>query len=406
MPTASAKKSGSYTTTYKIRFYTNNIEELKLTKEQYNKLIKKYYDLIFTYEGVLELSTQKCLRELEKLTIIGISGEKPIEYFEQNAPSELRRAAINQAIGLAKSYLELSKKNDLTQKATKFNCSVVFYKGMYKDLEPNGKVKIKLFDGEKWKWYDAKFKDWKFPEDSKALSPTLVIKKDYVMAHVPIKIKIDDITPIKERMKRDNVNVCGIAFSNTSKPVTCVIVDKNGKHVKTLFVKGGNEYKNQIRKILNKQRKNISKNKKIAIVKQNHKSYYEKGNRILNHYAHVMSRQIVNFCIENDVQIIVTPLSTKDKVYYYAKGNKSNPIYLREKVSEFLNYKAFREGILSTTVLRKNKASKCYKCGGKIISKKLKRSKRLKTYCENNHILDYYFNYAMNVALDFLSKYK
>ena len=93
-------------------------------------------------------------------------------------------------------------------------------------------------------------------------------------------------------------------------------------------------------------------------------------------------------------------MSTKDKVYYYIKGNKSRPIYLREKITEFINYKGYRNGILTTTVLRKEKASRCYKCNGKI------QNKHLKTCCENGHQLDYYFNYAMNVALDCLKKYK
>ena len=402
----SKKKIGSYTTTYKIRFYINEIEFLKLTQEIYNEIIQKYYDLIFKYPEVLELSRQKCLRELEKLTIISVTKDKPKEYFELDAPTELRRAAINQAIGLAKSYNELLKMSEESNKvkapnkAEKFNCSVTFYKGMYKNLEASGKVSIKLFDGKKWSWFNAKFKNWSFNENDEILSPTLVINKDYVMAHIPVKRKIDDVTPIKDRMKENDVRVCAVAFSNTDKPVTCVIVDKEGNLVKSLFVDGGSEYRDLISKILNRQKKNLSKNKNLQYEKKNHKKYREKSNRIVNHFSHVMSKKIVDFCLENDAKVIVTALSTKDKVYYHTKGDKSRPIYLREKITEYLNYKAYREGILSTTVLRKDKASLCYKCRGKI------QNRNLKTVCENGHKLDYYFNYAMNIALDCLEKYK
>lgn len=174
---------------------------------------------------------------------------------------------------------------------------------------------------------------------------------------------------------------------------------ENGKLIKTHFVARGNEYKNQITKILNRQKKNMLENKNLQQTKQNHKTYREKTNRIIKHYAHVMSREIVNFCLENNVQVIASALSTKDKVYYYTKSKKNRPIYLRENITEFVNYKAFRVGILSTIVLRKDKASRCYKCGGNI------KSRKLKTYCENGHKSDYYFNYAMNVALDCLKKY-
>ncbi len=400
------KKTGYSVTTYKIRFYTNQTEYLKLTQEIYNEIIEAYYNLLFRYTELLALSTQKCLRELEKLTIIGITGEKPAEYFEQNAPTELRRAAINQAIGLVKSYFELLKMSEENEKfqspnkATSFHCSLILYKGMYKNVESNGSVRIKLFDGKKWRWFDAKFKNWNFPEEAQILSPTLVIHKDYVMAHIPVRRKIEDVTPIKERMKHEEVRVCGIAFSNTDKVATCVVINKTGEVVKTLFISGGNEYKSLITKLFNKQKKNILENKKLQEIKQNHKTYREKANRIINHYAHVMSRQIVDFCIENKVEVIVTALATKDKAYYYTKSSKSRPIYLREKITEFIIYKAYREGILSTTVLRKDKASKCYKCSGAI------KSRKLKTYCENGHQLDYYFNYAINVALEILKKYE
>ena len=111
------KKAKNYITTYKLRFYTNNLDYLKNTQEIYN---------------LINLSNQKCLRELEKLTIIGLDEKKPIEYFEQNSPTEFRRAAINQAIGLAKSYFELLKMSNEDSKmkppsiATTFNCSVTF----------------------------------------------------------------------------------------------------------------------------------------------------------------------------------------------------------------------------------------------------------------------------------------
>ena len=404
-PTKNNKKSGTYTTTYKIRFYTNNLEYLKLTQQIYNELIETYYKLLFKYEELLTLSNQKCMRELEKLTIIGLTGERPPEYFDQNAPTELRRAAINHAIGLAKSYTKLSKKSKENpkqkkpNKATTFNCSTTFYKGMYKNIEPNGTVEIKLYVGEKWRWYKAKFKNWNFPENAQILSPTIVINKDYVMAHIPVKRKIDDITPIKERMKDENVRVCGIAFSNTDKVATCVVIDRQGKVIKTLFVTGGNEYKNQITKILNKQKRNISNNKEIQQTNNNHKNYRKKTNQIINYYSHVISKKIIDFCIQNHVQVISTALSTKDKAYYYTKSKKNRPIYLRENITNYITYKAFRKGILSTIVPRKDKASKCYKCGGEI------QSRKLKTKCENGHQMDYYFNYAMNVALESLRKY-
>ena len=135
------RKTGYYTTTYKIRLYTNHLENFRLTNQIYNELIKKYYELIFENIEFLKLSNQKCLRELEKITIISKTGEKPKNYFEQNAPLYLRRAAINQAIGQARIYLGLQKNLKINKnanapsKATEFNFPTTFYKGMYRNFK-------------------------------------------------------------------------------------------------------------------------------------------------------------------------------------------------------------------------------------------------------------------------------
>ena len=232
------KKTGYYTTTYKIRLYTNNLEYLKLTNQIYNELVKKYYEILFENIEFLKLSNQNCLRELEKITIKSKTVEKPSKYFEQNAPLYLRRAAINHAIGQVRSYnalLEKSKKDKTTKKpskAKKFNCPMTLYKGMYKDLE-DGKIKLKLFNGEQWKWFEAKFKNWNISKEDEILSPTIIIEKDYVMAHIPVKKTIEDVTPIKYRMQDENVKVCGIAFSNSDNFAICVALNSKGKLLKT-----------------------------------------------------------------------------------------------------------------------------------------------------------------------------
>ena len=403
-------KIGYYTTTYKKRLYTNNLAYFKLTQEIFDDLIKKYYEIIFQDTEVLKLSNQKCLAELERSTVLTRKGprkgEIPKYYFKQNAPVELRRAAINQAIGMARSYFEmlkLSEKNDKIKapnKATTFNCSLILYKEMYKNIQKDGTFNVKLFDGENWKWFKAKFKDWNFSEECQVLSPTIVIKKDYILAHIPIRKKIEDTTTIKERLNDKNTRICGIAFTSNNNVAVCTIIDSKGEFVKSLFVSGGSKYKHEITRILNKQKKNFSTNKNLTWEKGNHKEYREKIKRIVNYYSHSISRKIVDFCKENQVRVIVIPYASKDKVYYYQKSRKNSPIYLRENITKFLEYKAFREGILTTTAMRKDKASKCYKCNGKI------KSRKLKTVCENGHEVDYYFNYAMNVALDCLFNYK
>ncbi len=147
------KRIGSYTTTKRVRLYTNHIEKLKETQKIYNDTILKYYDLLLDNVELLELSNHNCLRELEKRTIKAKNGEIPENYFELDVPLYLRRAAINQAIGSAKNYItkmknyeeniKTDKKAVKPNRATEFNSSIIFYKGMYKKISDNT-IKIKL----------------------------------------------------------------------------------------------------------------------------------------------------------------------------------------------------------------------------------------------------------------------
>ena len=98
---------GYYTLTYKVRFYTNYANFLKLTAQIYNKLILRYYQLLFKYDEFLKLSNQNCLRKLEEITIKDKNGNKPNEYIEIEVPAYLRRSAINQAIGYRRTYQKL-----------------------------------------------------------------------------------------------------------------------------------------------------------------------------------------------------------------------------------------------------------------------------------------------------------
>ena len=74
-------------------------------------------------------------------------------------------------------------------------------------------------------------------------------------------------------------------------------------------------------------------------------------------------------------------------------------VYLRKRITQYLQYKAFKQGILITRVRRNYTASKCYICRGKV-----KRDGN-KYICENRHQGDYFFNSAVNIAIMSLKKF-
>ena len=404
-------KNSYYTTTYKVRLYIKQLEYLKLTNNIYNELIKKYFDILYEKQDLLDMSSFNCLAELERLTIIPKTGprkgEIPELYFEQDAPLYLRRAAINQAIGNVKIQLSNEirageKKQKLPTVPKAFNHPTIFYKGMYKELKGNS-ITLKLYDGVEWKWVKAKLAKFEIPENAEILSPTIVIYKNYILAHIPIKQPINDITPIRFRMQKDNIRVCGVMFTNTDKFAVCVILDENGKFLKSKFISGGNEFKERTGKIYGK----IKKYRKP--IKKDHSNYWGKLYKISNHYAHKVSREITDFCIENNVKVLsFADYKNNDENMesnYKRRVGLFSPIGLREKIIKDLTYKTFKEGILITKVRPNYILRRCYKCRG-VIRRKIKDRKETEKFrCKNGHEGDYYFNGAMNVAIMCLKKF-
>ena len=345
-------KKSYYTTTYKVRMYLKHEEYLKLTQDIYNDLIKKYFDVLYEKQELLEMSSFNCLAELERLTIIPKTGprkgEIPKLYFEQNAPTYLRRAAINQAMGLVKLHISTEKRAEesnhkIPKIPKKFNSSTVFYKGMYKDFEGNS-IKLKLFDGTEWRWFKAKLPNLTVPKNADILSPTIVMHEKYILAHIPIKKPIEDIIPIRYRMEEKDLKICSVMFTNTDKFAICIILDKKGNFIKSKFISGGNKYSERTSRIFkqiqksNKKKHNYCGNKKLWNKLHNTKEYY----------AHKVSREITNFCIENHVRVLsYADYKNGDltEKQYKKRIGQFGPLGLREKIIKYLTYKTFKEGI-------------------------------------------------------------
>ena len=399
------KTTGYCTITYKLRLYIKHIEYVKLTKDIYNQVVLFYYNLLLENVEFLNLSNQYCLRELEKLTIISRDGKKPEKYLDMDLPTYFRRAAINQAIGSVRAYIMLQSNFEKSDKklgkepsvTTEFNCSPVFYKGMYKDLTSES-VTLKLWNGYKWEWYHTKLNGRTFDDKLESLSPTLVVNSRYVMMHLPVKELVEDVRPVKERMQDDNLKVCGVTFSNTNNIAICTIVNRKGEFVKSKFISGGNFYKSQTEEILSQIKRNRQKSSQV-LGKADHKRYWEKLNRIRQNTAHLVSKEIIDFCLDNEVKVISIAKVEDDVPTFEHKVGKYSPITLRRIIVNYLSYKSFKDGILVTTVRQNYTASKCNKCRAKV--------KRIDNeyVCENGHKGNYYFNTAMNIGKMCLKKF-
>lgn len=389
--------------TYKIKLNTNYKQYFILTNKVFNESLKKYFELLIQNDQLLKLSRNSCVQRLENLTVMTKSkkeaGEIPKYYFEQNIPVRFRKALICKAIGYAKVYFYNNKKNKKDSSSyIKIDTPTVFYKKTYKYLD-DGQIAFQLFNGKEWDWYTSKLSNWKIIKEENKLSPKIVIQKDCVMVHIPVEKNIQEIKQ-QEIKKENNLKVCGVVFTNTNNFAVCVALDDKGNLIKSLFVSGGNNYKNNVKRLLGKIRRN---NAQINS-ENDYKKYWNKIIRINQYYAHYVSKKIIEFCKENNLKVISITESNDAKLVTTSKyehiKNISTPIELSKKIIECLHYKANIERIL---IIKSyiNAYNKCYKCLKPVNDIE---EKNLKVTCEKGHENDYYFNAAMNVGKTCLRK--
>ena len=138
-----------------------------------------------------------------------------------------------------------------------------YYQEMYKYLEER-KIQFKLYSGKSWEWYESKLSKWNIQKNTTLLSPSTTVYENFVIIGIPIKITFYTLESIEEKMKHDDLKICGVVFSGGSDVATCVAVDKDGRFIKSKFIRGGDTYKYITSQSMRKIKKNNHKTKNIG----------------------------------------------------------------------------------------------------------------------------------------------
>ncbi|MFW5632674.1 MAG: transposase, partial [Acetivibrio ethanolgignens] len=171
-------KEGYQVKTYCFRLYCQDKEYLQMTKTVYNLVVNFYYDILSKESELESLNRQQKMRQLELMTVGGKEGGNIKYYFPfGKVPLYFRRAAINDAIRLWKSYVSGNEKDERRKPAGNILAYPVFYKGMYKNFTETG-ICLKLWNGEQWKWIECGLdtSNREFFDPAKALSPMLKLE--------------------------------------------------------------------------------------------------------------------------------------------------------------------------------------------------------------------------------------
>lgn len=419
-------QKGYSTTTYKCKLDTKKADWMIKTKQLYNSIIEFYYYIIINNPEVIKLNTQKLLLQLEIWTIS--SSEKkevpfPIPFL--NVAAYFRRSAINNSISMARCYFsnvktweEKKKKLEDLGKiftvskpkvAQVFSVNPVYYKGLYKGFNKN-EIILKLWTGKSWAWVKYKFKG-RIPEyNSVLLSPTIVINnKGITSLHIPVKAVVDDIRTAKQRFK-EKERYCSVIITGSENLAVCSVFESDGTHIKSHFIKGGNELNHRRKCLLGIIYKNLNLSETIKQKYGSNKKHWKKIRDLIDYHSHRVSRRIVDFCISNNVKTIVFPdyssLDIKNKKFLEWDNSK----WLGKRIFNYVSYKSWKDGIIVSKVSPIGITWKCNHCSCKIKKYNYNWSPSDSCYggknfiCENGHTGNSAFNTTIIIGQKYLNK--
>lgn len=410
-----SEKNGYVTLTYKVRLYNRHQNWLLDTRKLYNQVVWHYYQILQNNDSLLEQSTFFLLRKLEEGSVgtkeMRARGEEPIWQLKNlpKIPLYFRRAAINAAIGLARSAFK---------PLVSVDCSPVFYKGMYREFREDS-IQLKLYNGEKWVWVTYPYTGRPIPKEGKRLSPTLKVEKKDTYLHIPVTFVVADNRTIREQMK-EKMQICAVAFPDRDCLAVCALLGQNGEFLESCFIRGGKTREAQRRKVLERLEKSkesrriLERVAEIQEIEKDRKNrenaiLYQRLERINQYYAHKVSREILEYCRNHQIKVIVVPnyehtISFRNYSYLYTNGFR----WQGRAIIRNLKYKAYKEGIFVTMVRPYHISDCCSECGA-VIQRYNEGHKASKNYyggqlffCLNGHHGNAALNSAKNIGRYFL----
>lgn len=366
-------KTGYSTTTYRLKLRCKHLDWVQQTKALYNEVIAFYHQLLTERTELLDLGNMEMLRRMEQLTVVG-RDRKPVEAILpfQKVPVYFRRAAINAAIGYGRSYRGLvqdweKKKQAALQKGlvwekktpsipSQFHASPLLYQGMYKEFG-EGSILIKLWNGESWSWVKHTYSGRKMEGTVQTLSPTLVLQKKSVFLHVPIVKPVEDVRTVRERVQ-SREPYCAVNFTSSDVLATCVLFNSDGHATDSYFIRGGKELAYRRKRLLSAIYKKRSQT--LNLQKGENRHLWKRLKNLNIHYAHLVSKRIIDYCTKNQIKLVVVPQLTDGARESFRGNQKRN--FIGHQIIQNLGYKAWKSGIVMTAVRPYYAATKCSHC--------------------------------------------
>jgi putative transposase len=355
----------------------------------FNQVAAFYFAVIQAHEKVLELSSKDALTALEKLTHTTERNPHPVmplSEIQEDIPALFRRAAIHAALGSAHSfYAHLkrwrTRKEKAVAKGKKFterppvpprtwNKSATLYAGMWKDRTESHMV-IKVWTGRCWSWLKVRLTGRELPAGGERGSPSLVRHGGRWWLHTPIEKQFATPPKIVQQVTTNpETKICAVDLNLGEQIAVCTIQTVEGSILATRFIGGGREIAGFRKRLLGFIARNRNRTGLCASGEQDNAGLWQKISNRDEHFAHLVSRRIVEFAQAQGATIVVFEhldnlKPTKGK--YSKRGNDKRAYWMKGRIFQYAKYKAWDEGIITSRVNPRNTSRECAHCHAPII---------------------------------------
>lgn len=358
-----------------------------ITRELFNQVAAFYFAVLQAYPGTLNLSNKEALASLERLTHCTKAHPTPVmplAAVADNVPTLFRRAAINAALRAARSFQShLAQWRERREKATgrgrpfaerppvpprQWNMAVTFYAGMYKQ-RGNGRITLKLWDGQTWRWVRFRLAGPDLPEDAQAGSPHVVEQGQRFWLHTPITRAGPRVTRVEKQLRNPHTRLCAVDLNVNDALAVCVILTADGTALATRFIRGGDELHGRRKSLLGQIARNQGRTGRVATGEQDNAARWAKVRQLDENAAHRVSRRIVEFAQAHEASIIVFEHLghfRPAKGRYSRRANSKRAYWLRGRIFRYTRYKAWASGILTSRVSPRDTSRRCAGCGAEV----------------------------------------
>ena len=350
----------------------------------FNQVVAFYYKVIQAHEKVLDLPNKEALTALEMLTHTTKKNPTPVMPLSdivEDAPAMFRRAAINAALGSARSfYSHLSKWRSRREKALakgekwtlrppvpprSWNKSATLYAGQWKERTASS-IMLKVWTGTCWSWIKIRITGRELPDDVELGSPSLIRRGNQWRLHTPVEKRFSSPAKIEKQVTTHaHTKICAVDLNINEQLAVCTIQTVEGTIHATRFISGGRRIAGFRKKLLGRIARNRRKTGIIAEGEQDNIHLWRKVNNVDDSIAHLVSARIVQFAKQHEATILVFEhLGTlkPQKGKYSHRGNSKRAFWMKGRIFKYAKYKAYNKGILTSRVSPRNTSRQCAQC--------------------------------------------